>query len=48
MFLYIPIMWTSTNYIENGKNLDTSANKRGLLIYFIQIHQKRKYTRNYA
>ena len=47
MFLYIPIMRTSTNYIENGTT-STWTNKRGLLIYFIQIHQKRKYTRNYA
>lgn len=46
-FLYIPIMWTTTNYIENGTT-STRTNKRGLLIYFIQIHQKRKYTRNYG
>lgn len=47
MFLYIPIMWTSTIYIENGTT-STRTNKRRLLIYFIQIHQKLKYTRNYA
>lgn len=33
--------------LKMGKT-STRANKRGLLIYFIQIHQKRKYTRNYA